>query len=518
MNELLEHLREELRRDRQTGVREGCLSETALQAIADGSLGVLETSAARQHMAGCLECLHAYAELRALWEMATSSDTRSGWRTFMRRLYHVLAARVPAWVVPAVATVPLAAALMLWLRLPSGTSTEVPQLRTSSTAAAITTLSGADCAGGLEGSSRANTAASGRAPAGTLVGTVARVAQTSQGAVVQVLPFGKEGKPRDCASGFFISADGAVVTASHAVQGARNIFIKISNGATFPVEGVLAVHSEADVAVLKVSGRHLPTLKLGDSDKIFVGESVIAIGNPMGFENSVSSGVVSAIRPQGEHVLIQITTPIAPGSSGGPLLNEKGEVIGVVTSSVTQAQNLNFAVAINEVKKLSAGPGARSDVEMALQAYLAGVLYMNKKDYPNAEKNLLTATRLDPKNVDAWLDLGSVYYYLRQRQKEGEAYNKALSVEPKNSQAHYFLGAWYEDNGRFERAIAEYRIAVTIDPTDDVAWSDLGELELILGHRSAAVEAVERLKTLNQGLAIRLNRLIELSKTAATSQ
>jgi Tfp pilus assembly protein PilF len=289
----------------------------------------------------------------------------------------------------------------------------------------------------------------------------------------------------------------------------------MSTGAMFPVDAIFALDSEADVAILKVSGRGLPALRLGDSDKISVGETVVAIGSPLGFENSVSTGIVSGIRRQGDHVAIQTTAPISPGSSGGPLLNEKGEVIGVTTSSVSAAQNINFATAINEVKTVPGAPGRGTDSEKAVQAYLAGVLYMNKKDYANAEKNLVTATRLDPKNVDAWLDLGSAYYYLRRRDKEGDAYQKAVSLQPNNSLAHYLLGTWYEDSGQFERAIAEYRAAVTIDPMDEDAWSDLGELELILGHRSAAAEAHERLKTLNQGLAMRLNRLIELSDKAA---
>ena len=74
MNDSLSHLREELRRHRQMGVSDSCLSETTLQALADGSLNALETSAARKHMAGCVECLSAYAEFRALWEMATASE------------------------------------------------------------------------------------------------------------------------------------------------------------------------------------------------------------------------------------------------------------------------------------------------------------------------------------------------------------------------------------------------------------------------------------------------------------
>jgi len=518
MDESLSRVGDELRRRRRTGFSEQCLSETTLQALVDGSLGALETAAARSHMSQCLECLHAYAELRVLWEMASSSSTGSIWQRAAQRFRRAIGARVPAWVVPLAATVPVAAAAVLWLRLSSGTTTELTTPRSPSAALSMTALSDKGCPG--RGGPSAPQIARAAAPtAGPVRGSVSRIVQASQGAVVQVLPFGKDGRPRDCASGFFISADGAVVTASHAVQGARDIFVKISNGAVFPVEGISAVDSEADVAIVKVSGRGLPTLKLADSDKITIGENVVAIGSPLGLENSVSTGIVSGVRRQGDHILIQTTAPISPGSSGSPLLNEMGEVIGIATGSVTPAQNMNFAVAINDVKKLRGGPGVRTDNEKALQAYVAGVLYMNKKDYANAEKSLLTATRLDPNNVDAWLDLGSVYYYLRHRDKEGEAYNKAVRLQPNNSQAHYLLGTWYEDIGRFDRAIAEYRIAVTIDPTDDGAWFDLGELELIVGRRSAASEAYERLKTLNQGLAMRLNRLIELSdKATSTSE
>jgi len=116
--------------------------------------------------------------------------------------------------------------------------------------------------------------------------------------------------------------------------------------------------------------------------------------------------------------------------------------------------------------------------------------------------------------VNAWLDLGSVYYYLRQRDKEGEAYKRAVNLQPNNGQAHYLLGTWHEDIGQFERAVQEYRTAVLLDPKDDGAWFDLGELELILGRKASALEAQERLKTLNQGLALRLHRLIDLSEKA----
>jgi hypothetical protein len=354
--------------------------------------------------------------------------------------------------------------------------------------------------------------------ANSVRGPASRILQASRGAIVQIIPFAKEGKRRDCATGFFVSADGVVVTAAHAVQGSRDIFVKISNGAEFSVEAISAVDTGADIAILKVSGTGLPTLKLADSDKITAGENVIAIGNPLGFENSVSTGVVSGVFARGDHRVIHTTAPLSQGSSGSPLFNEMGEVVGIVTGSVAGAQNMNRAIAINEVKRLQIGPGARTDTEKSLQAYMTGVLYINKRDYLNAEKSLLIATRLQPKDVDAWLELGSVYNSLHQRDKERDAYNHAIALEPNHSQAHYLLGNWYEDSGQFESAIAEYRTVVRIDPTDDGAWFDLGDLELQLGRRAAAVEAHDRLRPLNQGLATRLKRQIDLFDRAAAAQ
>jgi hypothetical protein len=491
------------------------LSDDMLQQLVDGSSGAVETAAARTHIAGCLECLNAYSEFGALWE-GSFAPASSLWQRAADTLRRVIRTPIPAWVLPVAAVVPVAALAIFWLRLSTTIATNPAPPRAPTAGLSVTALSDKICVDASGDVSR-----SGQDPGryrGSPTGTISRIVRASEGAVVQVVPFGKEGKPRHCASGFFITEDGTVLTAAHVVQGARDIFVKILNGAVFPVDAVLALDSELDVAVLKVSGHGLPTLRLADSDLITVGEPVLTIGSPFGLQNSVSTGIVSGVRRKGEHLLIQTTAPISPGSSGGPLLNQSGEAIGIATSSVGEAQNINFAIPINEVRRVRIGPGSKTDAEKAVQAYLTGVLYLNKQDYANAEKSLLEATRFDPKHVNAWLDLGSAYYYLRLRDKEGDAYRTAVKLQPTNGQAHYLLGTWYEDAGQFERAVVEYRTAVKIDPLDDGAWFDLGELELILGRKSSALEAHEHLKALNQGLALRLHRLIELSEKAAPAR
>jgi len=108
------------------------------------------------------------------------------------------------------------------------------------------------------------------------------------------------------------------------------------------------------LAVLKVSGKGLPFLTLGGAHQTQVGEHVVAIGSPLGLQNTVSDGIVSAIREENGHQWIQTTAPVSHGNSGGPLMNSEGAVIGVITWGVNlqQGQNLNFAASIAEVQRL----------------------------------------------------------------------------------------------------------------------------------------------------------------------
>jgi hypothetical protein len=116
-----------------------------------------------------------------------------------------------------------------------------------------------------------------------------------------------------------------------------------------------------DIAVLKASGSDFPTVALGDSDKVQVGEEVVSIGSPLSLEATVSNGIISSIRELKDENqrLFQTTAPISPGSSGGALLNMGGELIGITTAEMVGGQNLNFAVPINVVKPLLSGSSPR---------------------------------------------------------------------------------------------------------------------------------------------------------------
>lgn len=145
-------------------------------------------------------------------------------------------------------------------------------------------------------------------------------------------------------SGFFVHSD-VVVTNSHVIEDAARGYVKIvGQEIEYDIAGIVGIDTQRDLVLLKIRDAKSPLLVLGDSREVAVGDEVYVIGNPRGLEGTFSEGIVSGIRQTGSGTLFQITAPIWPGSSGGPVLNAHGEVIGVVVSTFTKGLNLNFAI------------------------------------------------------------------------------------------------------------------------------------------------------------------------------
>ncbi len=184
--------------------------------------------------------------------------------------------------------------------------------------------------------------------------TIPAIAKDARGAVVSIIMSGKDGSPIAQGSGFFISKDGLILTNYHVIESGSSAIVKLPDGAFFAVDGLLAFDKARDVAIIKAHGEDFRTLTLGNSDQLQVGEEVVAIGNPLSLESTVSNGIISGVRTleaEGGEFL-QITTPISPGSSGGPLFNMAGEVVGITTLYLKGGENLNFAIPINDAKRL----------------------------------------------------------------------------------------------------------------------------------------------------------------------
>lgn len=167
-------------------------------------------------------------------------------------------------------------------------------------------------------------------------------------------------------TGFIVRADGWIATNLHVVVGGPRVKVTLRDARELDVVEVLAASPDHDLALLRVEAHGLPALTLGDSDAMRPGDPVVAIGNPMGLEATVSNGLVSARRNVDHGVeVLQVSAPIAPGSSGGPLFNERGEVIGIATALLEGGQNLAFGVPVRYLVPMIAQPSPMPFSEFA---------------------------------------------------------------------------------------------------------------------------------------------------------
>ena len=179
-----------------------------------------------------------------------------------------------------------------------------------------------------------------------------QIAKKALASTVLLVMEDANGQPLSLGSGFFIRS-GQVATNLHVVRGASRGYAKLVGQKTkYDIEGITAVDAERDLVILKISVPGAKAISLGDSDMVQVGAPIYAVGNPRGLEGTFSQGIISSIRKVGTDKILQLTAPISPGSSGGPVLNDKGQVIGVSVATFRGGQNLNFAIPSNYLKKL----------------------------------------------------------------------------------------------------------------------------------------------------------------------
>jgi len=183
--------------------------------------------------------------------------------------------------------------------------------------------------------------------------TVSQIAQEFSSSVVTIVALDENDQPLSVGSGFFIDTEGTIASNHHVLEGSARAIVKTVGGQKGEILEIIKDDPALDLLVATTTLRNTVPLPLGDSDTVTVGEDIVAIGNPAGFEGTVSRGIVSGIRKTEGKQWIQITAPISPGSSGGPVFNLDGRVIGVATAYIAGAQNLNFAMPVNYLKTLT---------------------------------------------------------------------------------------------------------------------------------------------------------------------
>ena len=195
--------------------------------------------------------------------------------------------------------------------------------------------------------------------------TPQQVAQKAFRSTVLLVMEDANGQPLSLGSGFFVRSD-QIATNLHVIEGATRGYAKLVGKETkFNIEGYTAIDEKRDLIILKVTAFGTQVISLGNSDFAQVGETVYVVGNPRGLEGTFSDGIISSIRPVGNDKIIQMTAPLSPGSSGGPVLNRRGEVIGVSVLTIRDGQNLNFAIPSNYLKTLLTKVGYTKSLSQA---------------------------------------------------------------------------------------------------------------------------------------------------------
>lgn len=303
--------------------------------------------------------------------------------------------------------------------------------------------------------------------------------------VVIVFAYDDKGEFLKLGSGFFISQNGDIITNYHVLQGASSAEVKTSDGKTYPIIYIVADDEQSDIIRLSVDIPSQYVYPLSLSITIpEVGERIIVYGSPLGLEKTVSDGIVSAIREVPDYgKVIQITAPVSPGSSGSPVLNMKGEVIGIATFQFIEGQNLNFAIPSEKISSLIFTEenkvsitedvlGQESQVKKESdydEAYQKALFFIDKEEYEKALPYLEIATKTNISSLKelAYYQIGRCNDELGYYIEAIESYKQSIRIDPnnpKNIAPYSLIGNDYYKLGLYKEAIEALKQSIRIDP------------------------------------------------------
>ena len=321
------------------------------------------------------------------------------------------------------------------------------------------------------------------------------IAEKALAATVYLEMKDNNGKTLGIGSGFFVKPN-LIATNYHVIEGAAKGTAKlVGKYTTYNIEGVTATDKTNDLALLKVTAYGIKPLPLGDSDAVRIGATVYVAGNPKGLEGTFSDGIISSLRDKLTKERLQMTAPISPGSSGGPVLNRKGEVIGVSFAGhrALDAQNLNFAIPSKYLKKLleqskPAKPLSQGKHSISAETYFQ---WANTKyklgDYIGAIADYSRVIHLQPDAAGAYTNRGIAKAELGQHLAAISDYDIAILLKPDYADAYNNRGVAKAELGQHFAAIADYDIAIRLKPDDAAAYVNRGNAKADLGQHFAAI-------------------------------
>ena len=333
--------------------------------------------------------------------------------------------------------------------------------------------------------------------------TVPEIAEKALAATVYLEMQDSNGKTLGFGSGFFVR-ENLIATNYHVINGAMRGTAKlVGEFTTYILEGVTAVDQINNLAILTVMGSGVKPLPLGDSDVVRIGENVYVVGNSKGLGGTFSDGIISSRREKSMKERLLMTAPISPGSSGGPVLNSKGEIIGVSFMTLVDGQNLNFAIPINILKDLLDRSGTVipfthvDPVRFSEVYYRWGQEKYESRDYENAIADYDMAIQLNPYHANAYNNRGNVKYKLGQYDAAIADYDMTIKLKSDHVDAYNNRGNVKYKLGQYDAAIADYDTAIYLNPDHVDTYNNRGKAKHNLGQYDAAIA--------NYNIAILLN-------------
>ena len=358
--------------------------------------------------------------------------------------------------------------------------------------------------------------------------TPQEIAKRALGATVLLVMKDSNGQVLSRGSGFFVQPN-QIATNYHVIEGAAAGTAKrVGKEIVYTIEGRTAMDEERDLAILRVSAPDVQPLPLGDSEAVKIGDAIYVAGNPEGiFEGTFSDGIISGIRGHPKNKQLQMTAPISPGSSGGPVLNNCGEVIGISVTIFNGGQNLNFAVPSNDLqtlitgltpaKPLSQGKSAvsaetyfkRGNIKIELGLYNDAMVAFEivirlKPDYSEAYagraiakislgqyaegiRDYDAAIRLKPDKAEVYVNRGFAKVKLRQYAEAIADYDTAIQLESDDAKVYVSRGLAKFELQQYAEAIADYDMAIQLESDDAKVYVSRGLAKFKLQQYTEAI-------------------------------
>lgn len=343
-----------------------------------------------------------------------------------------------------------------------------------------------------------------------------------QPSIVSIITYDKSGEPLSSGSGFFINSSGNIITNCHVMEDAWDADIKTFEGNTYHVDKVLAHNYNSDIVML--------SLKMPDNNKYIkitteipeIGSSVFVIGNPRGLEQTVSDGIVSAVRVDPDYgKVVQITAPISPGSSGSPVMNMKGEVIGVATYQFINGQNLNFAIPclvidnLNPVQNFSLAKWQEikeyNSDEMLAVLLEEGEKYLIDEKYSDALTVFKAVDEQLPDMPEVSYLIGYCYQNMKEYDEAFDAYKQAISLNEKYEYAYYGMAELYYNKKKYKKVIANCDKSVFYNDQYADAFILRADAKEKLGDTDGA--SLDKIKANNINAKVRLIKEAKLKRS-----